>query len=63
MVAGDHPHLDAGGVRHACIVQRATLYGYDNRYALDAAASALELLADCLGLERAEPGGRLADHT
>jgi predicted TIM-barrel fold metal-dependent hydrolase len=31
--------LDAGGVAHACIVQRATLYGYDNRYALDAAAA------------------------
>jgi len=30
--------LDDGGVAHACIVQRATLYGYDNRYALDAAA-------------------------
>ncbi len=30
--------LDAGGVAHACIVQRATLYGYDNRYALDSAA-------------------------
>jgi L-fuconolactonase len=29
--------LDAGGVANACIVQRATLYGYDNRYALDAA--------------------------
>jgi predicted TIM-barrel fold metal-dependent hydrolase len=31
--------LDAGGVAHACIVQRATLYGYDNSYALDAAAA------------------------
>jgi L-fuconolactonase len=31
--------LDAGGVDHACIVQRATLYGYDNRYALDSAAA------------------------
>jgi predicted TIM-barrel fold metal-dependent hydrolase len=30
--------MDEGGVAHACIVQRATLYGYDNRYALDAAA-------------------------
>lgn len=29
--------MDAAGVDHACIVQRATLYGYDNRYALDAA--------------------------
>lgn len=31
--------MDAGGVDRACIVQRATLYGYDNRYALDAAAA------------------------
>ena len=31
--------MDATGVAHACIVQRATLYGYDNRYALDAAAA------------------------
>jgi L-fuconolactonase len=31
--------LDTGGVQHACIVQRATLYGYDNRYALDSAAA------------------------
>jgi L-fuconolactonase len=31
--------LDAGGVAHACIVQRATLYGYDNSYALDAVAA------------------------
>lgn len=31
--------LDEGGVAQACIVQRATLYGYDNRYALDAAAA------------------------
>lgn len=31
--------MDAGGASHACIVQRATLYGYDNSYALDAAAA------------------------
>jgi L-fuconolactonase len=31
--------LDTGMVAHACVVQRATLYGYDNRYTLDAAAS------------------------
>jgi L-fuconolactonase len=31
--------LDVGGVDHACIVQRATLYGYVNSYALDAAAA------------------------
>lgn len=28
--------LSSAGVDHACIVQRATLYGYDNSYALDA---------------------------
>jgi len=32
-------NMDACGVAHACIVQRATLYGYDNSYALDAAAA------------------------
>ncbi len=31
--------MEAGGVDHACIVQRATIYGYDNRYALDAVAA------------------------
>jgi predicted TIM-barrel fold metal-dependent hydrolase len=31
--------LDTGMVAHACVVQRATLYGYDNRYILDAAAA------------------------
>ncbi len=31
--------LDTGMVAHACVVQRATLYGYDNRYVLDAAAA------------------------
>jgi L-fuconolactonase len=31
--------MDAGGVARACIVQRATLYGYDNRYALDSAGA------------------------
>ena len=31
--------LDTGTVAHACVVQRATLYGYDNRYTLDAAAA------------------------
>jgi L-fuconolactonase len=31
--------MDVSGVDHACIVQRATIYGYDNSYALDAAAA------------------------
>ncbi len=31
--------MDQSGVAHACIVQRATIYGYDNSYALNAAAA------------------------
>jgi L-fuconolactonase len=31
--------MDQSCVAHACIVQRATIYGYDNSYALDAAAA------------------------
>ena len=30
--------MDREGVERGCLVQRATLYGYDNRYMLDAAA-------------------------
>ena len=31
--------MDATGVDRACLVQRATLYGYDNSYALDSVAA------------------------
>ena len=31
--------MDAAGVDRACLVQRATLYGYDNSYALDSVAA------------------------
>jgi predicted TIM-barrel fold metal-dependent hydrolase len=31
--------MEAAGVSHACLVQRALVYGHDNRYVLDAAAS------------------------
>jgi predicted TIM-barrel fold metal-dependent hydrolase len=31
--------MNDSGVAHACIVQRATIYGYDNSYSLDAAAA------------------------
>jgi L-fuconolactonase len=43
--------LDAGGVGRACIVQRATLYGYDNRYALDSAAAYPERLVPIVVLD------------
>jgi predicted TIM-barrel fold metal-dependent hydrolase len=47
--------LDAGGVAHACIVQRATLYGYDNRYALDAAAACPDRCVPIVVLDAQEP--------
>jgi predicted TIM-barrel fold metal-dependent hydrolase len=47
--------LDAGGVAHACIVQRATLYGYDNRYALDAAAAYPGRLVPIVVLDAQDP--------
>ena len=47
--------MDARGVAHACLVQRATLYGYDNRYALDAAARYPERLAPIVVLDAQEP--------
>lgn len=31
--------MDAAGVDRACLVQRATVYGYDNRYMLDSVAA------------------------
>jgi predicted TIM-barrel fold metal-dependent hydrolase len=47
--------LDAGGVAHACIVQRATLYGYDNRYALDAAAAYPDRFVPIVVLDAQDP--------
>lgn len=47
-------HMDACGVARACLVQRATLYGYDNRYALDAAAKFPQRLAPVLVLDAQE---------
>jgi predicted TIM-barrel fold metal-dependent hydrolase len=47
--------LDAGGVDHACVVQRATLYGYDNRYALDAAAAFPRRLVPIVVLDAQDP--------
>jgi predicted TIM-barrel fold metal-dependent hydrolase len=47
--------LDAGGVAHACIVQRATLYGYDNRYALDSAAAYAHRFVPIVVLDAEDP--------
>lgn len=47
--------LDASGVDFACVVQRATLYGYDNRYALDAAASCPDRLVPVVVLDAEDP--------
>ncbi len=47
--------MDAGGVEHACIVQRATIYGYDNSYALDAAAAYPKRFAPIVVLDAQDP--------
>src|SRR6186997_1586695 len=52
--------MDAGGVAHACIVQRATLYGYDNRYALDAAAAFAGRFVPIVVLDAQDPASPAA---
>jgi len=54
---------DAGGVAHACLVQRATLYGYDNRYMLDAAEAFPGRFAAIAVLDAQDPAaaGQLRD--
>jgi len=47
--------MDTSGIAHACLVQRATLYGYDNRYALAAAARFPQRLAPIVVLDAQEP--------
>ena len=47
--------MDAGGVDHACIVQRATIYGYDNRYALDAVAAYPKRFVPIVVLDAQDP--------
>lgn len=47
--------MDAGGVDRACIVQRATLYGYDNRYALDSAAAHPDRFVPIVVLDAQDP--------
>src|ERR1044071_413511 len=47
--------MDAGGVDYACIVQRATIYGYDNRYALDAVAAFPERFVPIVVVDAQDP--------
>ena len=47
--------MDECGVSSACLVQRATLYGYDNSYALDAAARFPDRLAPVVVLDALDP--------
>ena len=47
--------MDAGAVDHACIVQRATIYGYDNRYALDAVAAFPKRFVPIVVLDAQDP--------
>jgi predicted TIM-barrel fold metal-dependent hydrolase len=51
--------MDEGDVDHACIVQRATLYGYDNRYALDAAAQYPARFVPIVVLDAQDPAAPL----
>jgi L-fuconolactonase len=56
--------MDAGGVDHACIVQRATIYGYDNSYVLDAVAAYPKRFVPIVVLDAQDPAapGLLKDH-
>lgn len=47
--------MDRQGVARACLVQRATLYGYDNSYMLDAAAAHGGRLAAVAVLDAQDP--------
>jgi predicted TIM-barrel fold metal-dependent hydrolase len=47
--------MDLTGVDHACLVQRATLYGYDNRYALDAVAHYPDRFVSVIVLDGQDP--------
>jgi len=47
--------MDACDIALACLVQRATLYGYDNRYTLDAAARFAGRLAPIVVLDAQQP--------
>jgi len=47
--------MDATGVDRACLVQRATLYGYDNSYALDSVAAYPERFRSVAVLDAEDP--------
>lgn len=47
--------MDEAGVDRACLVQRATLYGYDNRYMLDAAATRADRFRSVAVLDAQDP--------
>lgn len=47
--------MDAAGVDRACLVQRATLYGYDNSYALDSVAAYPERFRSVAVLDAEDP--------
>ncbi len=47
--------LDDHDVAHACLVQRATLYGYDNRYVLDATARHPDRFVSVVVLDAQDP--------
>jgi predicted TIM-barrel fold metal-dependent hydrolase len=47
--------MDAAGVARACLVQRATLYGYDNSYALDSVAAYPERFRSVAVLDAQDP--------
>jgi predicted TIM-barrel fold metal-dependent hydrolase len=48
--------MEQAGVARACLVQRATLYGYDNAYMLDTAAAHPECFAAIAVLDAEDPG-------
>src|SRR4051812_5183094 len=47
--------MDQNGIAGAALVQRATVYGYDNRYVLDAAARFPDRLAPVVVLDAQQP--------
>jgi predicted TIM-barrel fold metal-dependent hydrolase len=52
--------MDTAGVARACLVQRATLYGYDNSYALDSVASYPERFRSVAVLDAQDPAAPMA---
>lgn len=52
--------MDAVGVDRACLVQRATLYGYDNSYALDAVSAYPDRFRSVAVLDAQDPASPAA---